>query len=67
VNGNNRIEEEIKGRISLGNKTFYTNEDQFKSKILTNNSKLRKYKTLVRPVVTYACETWLLKENIKSK
>ena len=26
-----------------------------------------KDKTLVRPVVTYACETWVLKENIKTK
>ena len=23
--------------------------------------------TSVRPVITYACETWVLKENIKSK
>jgi len=67
VDGNNTIEEEIKGGISLGNKSFYTNEDLFKSKLLTNNSKLRMYKTLVRPVVTYTCETWVLKENTKTK
>ena len=65
--GNNSIEEEIKGRISLGNKAFYANQDLFKSKLMTKNSKLRIYKTLVRPVVTYACENWVLKENIKTK
>ena len=48
VNGNNSVEEEIKGRISLGNKAFYANEDLFKSKLLTKNSKLRMYNTLVR-------------------
>jgi hypothetical protein len=25
------------------------------------------YQTLVRPVVTYTCKTWVVKENIKSK
>jgi len=30
VNGNNSIEEEIKGRISLGNKAFYAYQDLFK-------------------------------------
>ena len=30
-------------------------------------SKLRMYQILVRPVVTYACETWVLKENTKLK
>jgi hypothetical protein len=25
------------------------------------------YQTLVRTVVTYACETWVLKENLKTK
>jgi hypothetical protein len=63
VKGNNSIEEEIKGRISLGNKAFYANQDLFKSKLLTKNSKLRMYKTLVKPVVTYACETWVLKKT----
>jgi len=56
-NGNNSIEEEIMGRISLGNKAFYANQDLFKSKLLTKNSKLRMYKTLVRPVVTYIVGT----------
>jgi len=67
VNGNKSIEEEIKGRISLGNRAFHANQDLFKSKQLTKKSKLRLYQTLVRPVVTYACETWVLKENIKTK
>jgi hypothetical protein len=53
VNGNNSTEEEIKERISLlGNKAFYANQDLFKSKLLTKNSKLQMYKTLVRPAVT---------------
>jgi hypothetical protein len=57
----------INGRTSLGNKAFYANQDLFKSKLLSRKSKLRMYQTLVRPVVTYACETWVIKENIKSK
>jgi len=48
VNGNNSLEEEIKGRISLGNKAFYANQDLFKSKLLSKKSKLRMYQTLVR-------------------
>jgi hypothetical protein len=51
----------------LGNKEFYANQELFKSKLLSKKSKLQIYQTLVRPAVTYACETWVLKENIKSK
>jgi hypothetical protein len=52
VKRNNSNEEEIKGRITVGSKAFYANQDLFKSKILTKNSKLRMYKALVRLVVT---------------
>jgi hypothetical protein len=51
----------------MGNKAYYANKDLFRSRLLTKYSKLRMYQTLVRPVVTYACETWVLKGNIKMK
>jgi hypothetical protein len=55
VNGNNSTEKEIKGRISLGNKAFYANQDLFKSKLLTKNSKLRMYEILVRQTSGNIC------------
>jgi hypothetical protein len=57
----------LKGRISLGNKAFYATQDLFKSKLLSKKSKPWMYQTLIRSVVTYACEMWVLKENIKFK
>jgi hypothetical protein len=48
MNRNNSLEEDIKGRISLGNKAFYPNQDLFKSKLLSKKSKLQMYQTLVR-------------------
>ena len=42
------FEEEIKRRISLGNKAYHANLDLFKSKLLTKKSKLRMYQTLLR-------------------
>jgi len=62
VNQNNTIEVEIKVRIIAGNRAFYANQKMFQNK-LSKKSKLKLYWTLIRPVVTYACETWVLKEN----
>jgi len=36
-------------------------------KLLSKKSKLKLYWALIRPIVTYACETWDLKENIIQK
>ena len=63
VNTDNKIEEEIKERIALGNKTFFANKKIFQNKLMSKNAKLKLYFSVIRPVITYACETWILKRN----
>jgi hypothetical protein len=65
VNTNNTIEEEIKERISVGNKAYFAHKMLFMSKALSKKSKLKLYNSVIRPVVTYASETWVLKKQIK--
>jgi hypothetical protein len=67
VNKNNTIEEEIKERIMAGNEAFYANKRMFQGKLLSKRSKLKLYWSVIIPVVTYACETWVLKENVIQK
>jgi hypothetical protein len=58
---------EIKERIFLGNKAYYANQALFKSKLLSKNSKLKMYWTLMRPVVINTCEIWVITKTIKQK
>jgi hypothetical protein len=64
VNGNNTLEGEIRERIVKGNKAFYANRALFKSKLVSRKSKFKLYWSVIRPVVAYGCETWVLKESI---
>jgi hypothetical protein len=63
VNQNSTVEEEIKERTIAGNKAFYANRKMFQSKLLSRKSKLKLYRTLITPILTYASETRVLKEN----
>jgi len=67
LNGNNTLEEEIRERIAKGNRAFYANKALFTSKLVSRKSKLKLYWTVIRPMVVYGCETWVLKENIIQK
>jgi hypothetical protein len=65
VNENNTLEEEIRERIAKGNKAFYAYKTLFtKSKFVYRKSKLKFYWSVIRPIVVYGCETWVLKESI---
>jgi hypothetical protein len=58
----NSIQEEIKERIVLGTKAYYANLKFLKSKLVTKYSKLKLYRSVIRPIGTYASKTRVLKE-----
>jgi len=65
VNSDNSTEEEIQDRITLGNKAYHANQFLFKSRLVSKKLKIKLYWSIIRPVVTYARETCVLKETIK--
>jgi hypothetical protein len=56
---------EIKERIAAGNRAYFSTIHLLKSKSLSRKHKKIIYKTVIRPVVMYGCETWVL--TIRSK
>ena len=66
MNSDNLIEEEIQNRITLGNKAYHANQFLFKSSLVSKKLKMKLYWSIIRPIVTYACETWVLKGTIKT-
>ena len=67
VTKDNLIEEEIKERIAAGNRASFANKKIFQSKLISKKSKIKLYKSLIRPVVVYGSECWVLTENIKQR
>jgi hypothetical protein len=67
VNTDNTMEEEIKERIALGNKVSFGNKKMFQSRLISKRAKLKLYYSVIRPIVTYSCKTWILKETIINK
>lgn len=52
--------EEIATRILKGNRCYYLYNYLLKNKLLSRPLKMRLYKTIIRPVVTYGSETWTM-------
>jgi hypothetical protein len=51
---------DIAERIVKGNKAYYANAKLITLKFLKRNTKMKIYKTKIRPVVTDSSETWIL-------
>jgi len=44
----------------MGSKAYYANRQLFNSSLISRSSKLKIYRMLVHPVVTYGSESWTL-------
>jgi hypothetical protein len=54
------IQEEIKRRFNSGNACYHSVQKLLSSRLLSENVKVRIYKTIILPVLLYGCETWSL-------
>jgi hypothetical protein len=56
----NDIHGEIKSRLNSGNAYYYWVQNLFSSRLISNNLKIKIYKTVIFPVALYGWETWSL-------
>ena len=56
----NSIQEEIRYRLKVGNSCYNSVQTLLSSRLLSKNFKIKKYKTIILPVVLYGCEAWSL-------
>jgi hypothetical protein len=60
LNVNYAIEEELQTRIYQATRYFYELKILFISRYLSRATKFKLYKAIIKPIATYACETWSL-------
>jgi sorting nexin-29 len=63
----NEVGVEIKARIASGARCLYSMKEIMKRRIISRGTKFQIYKTIIRPVVTYGCETWRLTRELERK
>lgn len=57
------VKSEIKERLAAGSRCMYALNRILKSRNISRKYKVNVYKTVIRPVVLYASETWTLNES----
>jgi hypothetical protein len=60
ITADNNTSAEIKARLAAGNRCYYGLLRHLRSRLISRKTKVLIYKTLIRPVLTYASESWTL-------
>lgn len=59
----NDVSAEIRKRLVAANRAYFALLKTFRSRLVTRRTKLVIYKTLIRPVLTYASQTWTISRS----
>jgi len=65
INLKNDMHNEIKLRINSANRAHFSLNKLLTSRMLSWTTKEKIYLAYLRPIVTYACETWLQPKEIR--
>ena len=63
ISNENSVGREIQRRTLAGNRTYFTDTGLFRNRFLFRATKILLYKTLIRPIVAYGAETWMMKKE----
>ena len=67
VTAENRVEEEVKLRIATAARCSWSMNKILTSNMLSRKTKLKTYAAIIRPILTYGCETWRLTRDLERK
>ena len=59
----NNISAKINNRITLANRSYFGMVNMLKAKNINRKHKVTIYKTLIKPVLMYGAETWVLSKE----
>lgn len=61
-------EADIEERIEATSRTFHAMKNSFiKKREISNGTKMTVYKTIIRPILTFGCESWVLNKKLESR
>ena len=60
VSNDNSVEKKIQKHILAGSRTYFAAISLFSSRLLSRDTKILLYKTLIRPIVSYGAEAWTM-------
>lgn len=63
IDNENNVNKEIKRRIMSASKCAHGLSKHLRSHFLSRKTKIKIYRTLIKPVLTYACETWTINKR----